>query len=377
MTSSPHPDPPAADDFVGIDVWRYLLHLLRHWYVVAGVTALGGAGGWLIAHSQTPVYVGTARLMVLNAGARPAQNALTTYRAMLETEAVFEAARTRLLQQGRAGSLTTADLRRSVSSRLAFPPDNFFVEARHGDAMVASYIADAVARAALDAARRIHIARLADIRAVLHEENEKADRALTAARQALADFRREHVKVLQAAAPPNVVTYRAELQYLASAIPAERARQAEVDEDLKNFPALQEREGKNLDAYYNDLLKRASESRSSLAAMESKRAQLAPMVQAGEAAAAEFRRQAWVVQREAELAADLNRAEKSRDLVYKANDEEEMNGIPVINTLEMIDTEPARGVSTINRAAGLPRGLAIGLVLSIFGVLASRGIRRE
>jgi hypothetical protein len=309
---------PASDD-VGIDVSRYVRYLLRHWIVIVGVTLLGGAVGWAIARLQTPMYLGVARLTVMQAGSGTAADAVVKYQAALQQANVLAAA---IAKEPAAASVTTDALRTALSWRLGFPPNEFLVEVRWPDAALATRLARSVASQALETARQEHVEELSKTRDILRPENEAADPVQLKAKADLAVFRAANAKVLAALLPDE---QRVELAYLDQEIPAERKRLADAEADLAKLtePA----------AMRQDLLKRASELRTRLAGLEAKRDQFA-----------------------SDLAA-IRTYQK----------------VALIDTLQIIDAPLTPGRSLTSRTSGLPRGLATGLVLSIFGVLFYRG----
>ena len=309
---------PASDD-VGIDVSRYVRYLLRHWMVIVGVTLLGGAAGWAIARMQTPMYLGIARLTVMQAGSGTAADAVVKYQAALQQADVLAAA---LAKEPAAASVTTDALRAALSWRLGFPPNEFLVEVRWPDAALATRLARSVAYQALEAARRDHVEQLSRTRESLRGENGAADPVQLKAKADLAVFRGANAKVLAALLQPE---QRVELAYLDQEIPAERKRLADAEAALATVTESA--------ATRQDLLQRASAVRTRLAGLEAKREQFA-----------------------IDLAAMRTYGKVAQ-----------------IDTLQIVDAPLTPGRSLTGRTAGLPRGLATGLVLSVFGVLFYRG----
>ena len=285
---------PASDD-VGIDVSRYVRYLLRHWIVIVGVTLLGGAAGWAIARMQTPMYLGIARLTVMQAGSGTAADAVVKYQAALQQADVLAAA---VAKEPAAASVTTDALRAALSWRLGFPPNEFLVEVRWPDAALATRLARSVASQALEAVRRDHVEQLSRTRDILRVENEAADRVLLKARADLAQFRAANSKVLDALLPAE---QRVELAYLDHHIPAERKRLDDAEAELAKLTESA--------AMRQDLLKRASAMRTRLSRLEEKRDQLAALVSLRPQDPSDPATQTAVKHREAELIADLRRAE--------------------------------------------------------------------
>ena len=359
------------DDLVGIDVARYARVLLRRWYVIVAATIIGGALGWAIARMQPPVYLGTTRLMIMAAGSGTAADAVVKYQGALETDAVLDAAIAAVKQDNPAADVTRPALRQALSSRLGFPANSYIVDVRWHDADMASKLARAIAEAALVTVRDQHVKQLHATRELMRGEVEKTNQALQKARDALAKFRAANAADLTRVKVDNVSQFVADLQYLVGEIPSERARLAVMEKDLAEMPA-KAAESKEPD-YRNALLNRILESRARIAGMEAKRAVLQKEIQEHERQAERLKRVIAIEQRQNELVADLNRAEKDQNLVDQNASLATDDGVALINTLQLIEAPLTPGRPLTNRATGLPRGMATGFVLSVFGILFLRG----
>jgi hypothetical protein len=349
-----------ADDDVGIDISRYARHLVRHWFVVVAVTLLGGAIGWGAARMRTPMYLGVARLTVMQVGSGVANDAIVAYQAALQRDDVLATAISRL--EGAAASITPEQLRAGLSWRRDFPPSTFMVELKWSDAYLATRLARAVADAALEAARLEHVKQIAELRELLRTENDAGDRAIEKARAELAEFRAANAKVL-AVVRSVVLTpeQETELDVLDGEIPAERARLAATEADLAKLtesPALRE-----------ELLKRASASRAQLAGLEAKRAHLSGMAERAMKRESELPMLYAIEQRESILIAQLTVLQRNSSAVRLSQK------LGAIDILQVIDAPLTAAAPVVDRGSALPRGLASGLVLSVFGVLFLRGFR--
>ena len=354
-----------ADDEATIDVVRYARQLWRDKLLVFAITVACGAIGWGLARMQTPLYVGEARLSVMQAGSAPTADATVKFMGAVQSESVLSASLKRINSERPGVVLTPAELWGRVSSRLGFPPNVLHVEVRWpGDADLPSRLAMIIAEEALAAARVEHLELLASRREVLRTDIEAAAARLKTARDALAQFRQQNQRFLAAISDISDVD-RVDYSYIQGEIPAEKARIAALEKDPAAVPP--EPDGSPS--------KRSSDARARLARLEAKTVELSKMQERLQQQARLSPMHASVLQRETELLADVNRAEKAANVFSDSGNQAIAAVLPLLSALEIIRTPhlPARAITA--QRTGLARGLAVGLVLSVFFVLTFRAFR--
>lgn len=340
------------DDEATIDVVAYARQLWRDKFLVLAITLACGAIGWGLARTRTPVYVGDARVSVMQAGSAASYDAILKFRVAVESESVLTAALARIETERPGLSMTAADLVGRVSSRIAFPPNIVHVEVTWpGDADLPSRLAMIIAEEGLAAAKEAHLQQLASAREQLRTDFDASTTRLNAARKELDAFRRQNQQYLDS------ILERAEQFYVRREMRMERERIASFEKDLAGLEPSSQRHG--------ELTTLATEARARIARLQARDALLSDEQRQVRPPA----EHAHVLQRDAELLADVSRAEQMANVLVENGNRPIAAILPMLSALEIVRTPhvPARAITA--QRTGLTQGLAIGLVLSVFIVL--------
>lgn len=238
MTAGPDLDSPrvpvSRSDDLGFDAWGLGVKLWRFRLLILVITLAGGAAGIAYIRVTPVVYLGSARLnIVQSAGSAAATDAVARFQPLLQNESVV---RTALTEAGLV-SLPVADVRGAVTSRIGTPANLLVVEARWPEADAAGRIADSVARAAMAALRNQQATQAAATLDGLTKELATAGEQLEKAREAFVAFRRGNQTEASRTDLDIIATRQRELGDVLAEIPAERARLKTAQERLARTPA--------------------------------------------------------------------------------------------------------------------------------------------
>lgn len=367
---------------LGLDVAYYTHLLWRYRLLIALVTLAGGLGGWIVSRATANMYAGTARLTISQTeGSVAAADAVAKYQLQLKEESVLTSALKDLGLDRPPANATAADLRAAVSSRVDTAAGMLLVEANWTDPDVATRIARVVAQKALDAAleRQRQSATLSQ--EVLRGQIDTTARSVAETQSALLDFREKNVAAL---GPRTVDAFEADRYDSAAVlaeIPAERARLRTSRELLARTPAtifLERSPDKSAkfeetNPVHTAVAGQVADSEARLAALEAKRDFYRTRAAKGstpkdqEGLAAEMTlTQLQVAAKQAQQTLDQLTDAMLRALKAGAS--------PDVGLQAVSETAaPARRLGR-STSAHVARGVAIGFVLSVLGILFFHGL---
>lgn len=358
----------------GIDVSHYARLLWQHRLLIVTVMIAGGAVGWAVARFTPPRYLATARLAVQAPGSAAATDALTRYQAALENEIVLSTA----LKTLGLENVTAAQVRSALSSRVGAPPNTLLVELRWDTPDPAARIVHAVAQQALEGAHEEVRKAVAIKSEAIRIAVEEADLRLAKAQRAELELRQSS-PFEQARTGQDAVAWRRRDLFLVMAdIPAERGRLKIAEQELAKVPptlSLGNVESSN--PVHVGLALQVSAIREHLAALEAKRDYLLSVGQSSKGRASQLNEMSAFEFKHGLLQADVERARRLRDQLGDSASELFKQSISPEVGLQYID-EPdssARRVF-VRTSSSIARGLAMGLMLAVAGVIFLSGLPR-